>query len=334
MDNKGYVLAGLAFLLIIPSILMLIVLIDVLNMDRTSNIVLESDTAFQLSRDVERNIPILAEETIKNTDEEVVKTGKPLSDSRKTIKNRLQTKMDVFNNNYKKNTAINVICNIKSVDSDSNPFNIEINSSISVSKGNISYNRNITQKLAILYSDVRTFTGKEENFLLKDPLPFIKCKGYGEMKIKDGRISYGSSLSKYLKSKQTLNAEVYENATSTLYIKMCPYEPYKSHGQSNRYFNLKNCIDNGYYHISSDGACFLCRLEGKSTCPHLGLETFILPGETSINTLSKAPCSVDHVIFDDQGETYLGDALDYYANDNNFKIFLDIGHCSKYGISK
>lgn len=333
MDNKGYVMGGLAFLLMIPSILMLLVLIDIINMDSTSNVVLESDTAFQLSRDIERNIPVLAKETLKETDDEVVKTGKPLYDSRKIIKNRLQTKMDVFNSRYRKNTAINMICNIKSVDSDSNPFYIQINSSVSVFRGNISYNRNITQKLAIVGSDIKTVAVNDENFLLKDPLPFIKCKGYGEMNIKEGRIIYGSSLSRYLKSKQTSNAEAYENATSPLYIKMCSYEPYKSHGQSNGYFNLKNCIDNGYYHKSGDGACFLCRLEGKSNCPHLGLETFILPGEKSDTTLSKAPSSVDHVIFDDQGETYLGDALEYYSKGHGFRIFLDMGHCSKYGIS-
>lgn len=334
MDNKGYVMSGLAFLLLIPSVLMLIVLIDVINVDKSSNIILESDVAFQISEDIERNVPIMAAQTLSETTQEVVNTGKPLSDSRNVIKNKIQAKMNYFTGNYHNETGVDMNCRITSVDSDLDPFEIQINSSLWVSKDNISYCRNISQKLEIGCADFQTAPGSCESNQLEDPLPFIKCKKYGGVNIKDGRIFYGSTLSNYLNSRHIPNSKAYENSSSSLYIKQCPYEPYISHGKSNRFFNLKNCIDNGYYHKSSDGACFLCRLEGKSTCSHMGLETFIVPSHTIDNTLLIAPSSPDHVIFDDQeGETYPGAAVEYYSiGRSSYRIFLDNGHRLKYGL--
>ena len=127
---------------------------------------------------------------------------------------------------------------------------------------------------------------------------------------------------------------MYENSSSPLYIKKCPFDPYLSHGNSNKLQTLKNCIENGYYHESNDGACFLCRLEGKSTCSHYGLETFIVPASNN-KSVSTAPCSIDHVIFnEDINGTYNGEVVEYYSSFNNyFRIFLDNGHRTKYGIS-
>ncbi|MGZ7044672.1 MAG: hypothetical protein ACXVHM_08760, partial [Methanobacterium sp.] len=94
--------------------------------------------------------------------------------------------------------------------------------------------------------------------------------------------------------------------------------------------NLKNCIDNGYYHESNDGACFLCRLEGKAICSHYGMETFIIPLASANNTLFNAPCSSDHVIFNDNYEGY---ALIYHSNSTGYyKLFLDNEHRAKYGL--
>lgn len=334
MDKKGYVMGGLAFLLLIPSVIMLIMLIDVINMDKSYNMILESDTAFQISADIERNVPIIASQTLRESTKEVMNTGKPLSDSRKHIKNIIQSKINCFIRNYHHETGVNMMCVVKSVDSDLDPFVIQINSSIQVSKDNISYNRNISQKIAITCIDVQNTIENGNVYKLEDPLPFIKCKKYGGIETKDGRIYYRSSITKYLNSRHIPNSTAYENSSSPLYIKKCPYEPYTTHGNSKRLFNLKNCIDNGYYHESNDGACFLCRLEGKSTCNHIGLETFIVPNQTIANTLLSAPSSPDHVIFDDRGEIYLGTAVEYYSiGHRSFKIFLDHGHCLKYGLS-
>ena len=89
--------------------------------------------------------------------------------------------------------------------------------------------------------------------------------------------------------------------------------------------------DNGYFHDSNDGSCFLCRLEGKATCPDYGFETFIVPSNYSNSTLMFAPSSIEHVIFDDY--VYPGKGIVYYFDGSNYcKLFLDNGHRQKYGL--
>ena len=336
MDNKGYVMCGLAFLLIIPSIILLIVLVNMVNLDDTSNIMMTTDTAFHISGDVERNVPILARQTINETTENVVQTGNPVPNSREVIRNRIQTKINDIISEYQNNTGVNIQCNIQSVDSSADPFEVEINSIISIQKDNISYNRNIVQKVPIIgLKPTKTFSEETYEFNeIPDPLPFIKCKNYGSLKVNMGRITYGSTLSNYLSRKGVKNSTFYENSSSALYIKKCPFDPYISHGNSNKLQTLKNCIENGYFHESKDGACFLCRLEGKANCTHYGLETFIVPAGTNTR-VSTAPCSIDHVIFnEDMNGIYNGEAVEYYSSYNiYFRIFLDNGHRTKYGIS-
>jgi hypothetical protein len=170
-----------------------------------------------------------------------------------------------------------------------------------------------------------------------DPLPFIKCKDYGGAEIRENRTFYGTSLTNYLKARGVENADQYENSSSSLFIKKCPYDPYIMHGRDFGFVSLKNCIENGYFHESSDGACFLCRLEGKATCPHYGMETFITPSEFFNSTSISAPSSIDHVIFNDTplgNGTYPGRVFEYYSDGlNYFKVFLDNSHRLKYGIS-
>ena len=99
---------------------------------------------------------------------------------------------------------------------------------------------------------------------------------------------------------------------------------------------LKNCIDNGYYHESNDGACLLCRLEGYATCNHYGFETFIVPSSTHNQQIFRAPSSIDHVIFGkDNNDRYPGEAVEYNSDDNVFDIlYLDNGHRAKYGFTR
>ena len=77
-------------------------------------------------------------------------------------------------------------------------------------------------------------------------------------------------------------------------------------------------------------------MEGKSTCPHYGFETFVVPAPSPNNTVNSAPCSSDHVIFNDTNGvsgTYPGNHVVYYKNGGYyFELFLDNGHQNKYGI--
>jgi hypothetical protein len=97
---------------------------------------------------------------------------------------------------------------------------------------------------------------------------------------------------------------------------------------------MKNCQENGFYHDSNDGSCYLCRLEGKGLCVHFGFEVFIRPAPLSCNNSSslnlEGPCSSDHVIFG--GKTYPGKSVTYkIENGTNYFLLLDNGHASKYG---
>ncbi len=333
MENNGYVMSGLSLLLIIPTILLLIVLTDMYTHLEYSNIDVESDNAYYILGDVEQNIPDISKRVLTDTAEEVILNGNPCSNSRRVIREHIQSKIDNLTCDILKSTGVDVKCDINSVNSSQNPFCVEINSTIWIQKDNIVYNRTINQKISISNTNSQPIAEKDR--MIPDPLPFIKCKKYGGAKIKNGRISYGSSLSNYLNSWGINNSQVYENASSPLYITKCPYEPYTLHGNCEELLNLKNCIDNGYYHESSDGACFLCRLEGKGTCNHYGLETFIVPTIFDNTTLISAPCSSDHVIFNDSNVngTYDGELVKYYtSSDEFFCIYLDYGHRSKYGL--
>lgn len=217
MENKGYVIGGLAFLLIIPSILLLMVLVDMVNLDESVNTIIKSDNSFYISGDVERNIPIMTRQVLMETVDNAINTGNPLSNSRIIIKNAIEHKMNDLNAKYQENSGVNIKCMINSVDSASDPFEIEVNSTILVIKDNITYNHKVNQNISILgaYSQNRFSMNYDGSPEIPDPLPFIKCKKFGGLSI-NGRISYGSSLKKYLSGVN--GSEIYENASSPSYL--------------------------------------------------------------------------------------------------------------------
>jgi hypothetical protein len=338
MDSNGYVMGGLSLLLIIPSIILLMGIVDMIHMDESSNTLIKSDNAFLISEDVEGNIPNITLQALKEIDENVVKTGNSVQNSRKAMKTVIQSKINEYNANYQQSTGVGIDCHINSVDSADDPFEVEVNSSISILKDNISYNKNISQKVPIVQGQFpKRFMGENIGVdELPDPLPFIKCQKYGVINVREGKINYGSSLSKYMEAMGINNSSAYVNATSPFFLKKCPYEPYIYHGNGNKFSILKNCLENGYHHESSDGACILCRLEGKALCRHNGFETFILPAYAIDKKFLNAPCSIDHVIFSNNeygNGTYPGEAIEYYSTvHDSYRIFLDRGHRIKYGI--
>jgi hypothetical protein len=338
MDNNGYVMSLTSFFLIIPVFLLVMVLgnmaVDQANIQQTT---LNSQDVLAVTTDLERNLPLMGREVLRDKSFEVISSGKPLLNSRKEVKEELQNKTDTFCTKYSSSGML-VECKILNVDNSYDPFCVEVKSRVTVEKGTLKHQVNLTQNISLTNG----------SFPIYDPLPFVKCKNHGGATIRENRIFYGSSLSNYLKSRGIENFEAYENATSPLYIKKCPYDPYILHGNTNEMVNLKNCIDNGFYHESNDGSCFLCRLEGKGTCPHYGMETFIAPApsfnspfsnasvnNSFLNNSSTAPSSVDHVIFNDTGAhgTYSGCTLIYFNNGTHyFQLYLDNSHRQKYGL--
>lgn len=326
MDQKGYVMSGMSFLMILPAIILVTVSIDMVHHGiECDSVVLESETALNTAKDLQANIPIIGKEVLKYEAEKVVKTGTPLSNSRKTVKDDLQMRVDQLSLGYYNKTGLKVECNITSVDNSPDPFQVEVNSTINVKKDRVIHKESISQNISLI----------DPQYPIPNPLPFTKCKNYGGVQIINNKIAFKSSLKEYLNARGVDSADFYENATTAYIIKKCPYDPYIMHGK-NGSVSLKNCIENGYFHESSDGSCFLCRLEGKGTCPHYGMETFIVPHSSNNSTLNSAPSSIDHVIFNDtfsSAGTYPGNGLIYYSDGlNYFKIFLDNSHRQKYGL--
>lgn len=326
MDQKGYVMSGMSFLMVLPAIILVIVAVNMAHQGiEGDSLVLESETALNTVKDLQVNIPQVGREVLKDEAENVVKTGKPLSNSRKTVRNNLQTRIDQICYGYYNKTGLKVECKIISVDNSPDPFQVEVNSTICIKKDRVIHKESLSQNISLI----------DPQYPIPNPLPFIKCKSYGGAQIVNNKIAFKSSLKEYLEARGVDNAGAYENATTAYIIKKCPYDPYIMHSK-NGSVPIKNCLENGYFHESSDGSCFLCRLEGKGTCPHYGIETFIIPYSSNNSTLNSAPSSIDHVIFNDTFSTtgtYPGKGLIYYCDGlNYFKIFLDNSHRQKYGL--
>jgi hypothetical protein len=281
-----------------------------------------------VAKDLETQLAQTGMEVVKHKSDEVIESGNPLSNSRKEIKDEIQNIMDIWCLRYDQD-GIRAHCDVLYADNSQDPFQIEIKSIINVQKGKVKHMVTLSQNISLI----------NESFPIMDPLPFLKCKEYGSVTIGKNKTLYGSSLSEYLESRGFNNSQAYENATSPLFIKKCPYSPYEIHGSAHDFVNFKNCIVNGFYHESNDGACFFCRLEGHGACPHYGMETFILPAPsvnlTSFNNSSEVvTSSLDHVIFDETSfGTYSGHLLVYFQDGTHyFYLFLDDSHRKKYGL--
>ncbi len=329
MNEKGYVLSLSSFLLVIPVFLLVMVLINV-SISQTScqESISTSDEVLGVSKDLQTKLPQIGGEVVKDKSQEVIGSGIPLSNSRKEIQDEIQNRMDICCEKYQR-SGINAHCDILYVDNSQDPFQMEMKSVINVQKGEIKHKITLNQNISLINGSCNII----------DPLPFLRCREFGGVTMGENKILYGSSLTKYLKTRGLNNSQAYENATSPLFIKKCPYHPYEIHGSANKFSNLKNCIDNGFYHESNDGACFFCRLEGRGVCPHYGMETFILPAPsvniTSFNNSSEvAISSVDHVIFNDNSlGTYSGESIAYFHDGVSYHyLFLDNAHRKKYGL--
>jgi hypothetical protein len=322
MDNDGYVMTGTSFLLILPVLILFMVLVELNYEDTESEVqIMESEKILQVFQDLEFNIPRLTRQVLKEEAYFVISSKKPFIDVRKITRDNLQFKVDQITQNYDK-CGLQVNCTVLSIKESDDPFEVELTSLVVVQKDNVSHQEILQQKISII----------DPYDPLPDPLPFVKCNEYGGASINGSRIYYAHSLVLYLEQRGEKNGMVYENASSPLFINQCPYDPFVCHGDPVTMETLKNCLDNGFYHESNDGACYLCRLEGKNTCPHQGLEVFILPPPTN-NQSDTAPCSVDHVLFGEGGEIYPGVSIQYHQEENLiFQLFLDDSHRKKYGL--
>ena len=241
---------------------------------------------------------------------------KRFEENQSDLKKIIDEKLSVKNQEYYDNYHMQINSSLIAIENTSNPFSYKFKTHIFSVKGDYSFER-------IVSSDVDCIG-------LKDPVPLLYLKSYYGLSYNETSYSYANSLSDFLRENGVENHSYYINSSSPLIIRKCPYDPYKHHGDDKGRI-MKNCRDNGYYHESRDGACYLCRLEGKSGCEHYGFETFINPQKTN-ETDRVSACGSDHVIFSD--DIYPGVEVIYNSeNGLNEILYLDPhGHKVKYGM--
>ncbi len=322
-DNRGNYSIIISAILIISFLILSIALLNSsLEENESNKDAISSNQIQYIMEDYKRNLPIIEREALEELSEYVITNRRASLDSRNDLKKIIDNKLSEKNEEYYENYNIQIQSSIVGIENTSDPFSYKFKSYISSVKGDFSYEE-------IAESNVNCYN-------LKDPVPVLFCGDDWSFRINDSdanrqSVFYGKSLSRFLEKHNVENYSFYENASSPFIIKRCPYDPYKHHGDDNGKI-MKNCRENNYYHESADGACYLCRLEGKCGCEHYGFETFINPQDTN-ETGRVSACGADHVIFSD--DIYPGVEVIYSSADGmNEILYLDPhGHKVKYGMS-
>ena len=316
-DNDGNLSIIVTSLLLIGFLILSIIILNTAISQESENKEVVSSNNYQyILDDYIRNLPLIEHEAMEDLSEEVIKNKRPCLDSKSDLKKIIDLKLSEKNQEYYNNYHIQINSSLIAIENTSNPFSYKFKSQIFSVKGDYSFER-------IVSSDVDCIG-------LKDPVPLLYLKSHYGLTYNETSYSYANSLSDFLRENGVENHSYYINASAPLIIRKCPFDPYKHHGDDNGRI-MKNCRDNGYYHESRDGACYLCRLEGKSGCEHYGFETFINPQKTN-ETGRVSACGSDHVIF--SADIYPGVEVIYNSeNGLNEILYLDPhGHKVKYGM--
>ncbi|MGX8694031.1 MAG: hypothetical protein ACSW71_03900, partial [Methanobrevibacter sp.] len=235
-----------------------------------------------------------------------VYNGLPVFNSKKQIKKNLDKLLNEKNKEFEKRYGIKISSQTVDVENTNSPWKILFKVKLNVEKNNIRYS-NIIERNASVEG-------------LKDPLPLAKLTIASGILTYDEKIHYKNAISGYMVLHNLKSPESYIEATAPMYILKCPYDPYVHHGNPGV---LDDCLKKGYFHESSDGSCYLCRLEGKGKCPHYGFEVFIQTHTLLKNESLSCP---DHVVFSDH---YNGAKIN--ESDPN-SLILDDSHRKKYGL--
>ena len=323
IDSKGNILVGSVAILIISLLIIAIFIITSINYLENENIELKSNNNFKyIIDDYSRNLEVLGRDAIADATQKVY-NGLPVFNSENQIKKNLNKKLEEKNKEFENKYGVRISSEVLSVENSGSPWKILFKVKLKVKKDNINYS-NIIEKNASIEG-------------LRDPLPLAKLTIASGILTYDNKIHYKNAIAGYMVIHHFKSPESYIEATAPLYITKCPYDPYKHHGDDNGKV-MKNCRDNGYYHESRDGACYLCRLEGKGGCEHYGFETFINPQRTN-ETGRVSACGSDHVIFSD--DIYPGVEVIYNNESDDDSnggmpyeiLYLDPhGHKVKYGM--
>ncbi|WP_405267306.1 hypothetical protein [Methanobrevibacter sp.] len=306
IDSKGNMIVGTTAILIVALLLICIFVVTSINYIQDENIDSKSNDNFKyIVDDYTQNLEILGRDAIAKATSKVY-NGLPVLDSRDQIKKNLNNILDEKNNEYEKRYGVKITSETVSVENTDSPWKVLFRVKLKMEKGNEKFSK-IVEKNASVEG-------------LRDPLPIAKLTVLSGILTYDNQIHYKTALSAYMVLHNLDSPESYIEATAPLIIQKCPYDPYVHHGDSGV---LDDCLQNGYFHESADGSCYLCRLEGKGKCPHYGFEVFI---QTHTPLKNESLSCSDHVVFADH---YNGEKID--PDDWN-SLILDSSHRKKYGL--
>jgi hypothetical protein len=306
IDSNGNLILGTTVILITTLLLIAIIVFTTVNYIENENIDSPDNDNFKyIVDDYANNLEILGRDSMADACKKVYNTYK-LIDSENQIKKNLNKKLTVKNNEFEEKYGAKLSSSVISVEPTQTPWKVLFKVKLNIKKDSNNYNKIIEKNVSV------------EG--LRDPLPLAKLSVASGVFIEGDKLNYKNALTRYMKIRNLDSPFSYAFATTPLTIKKCPYDPYTHHGDPGV---LKDCLKKGYFHESRDGSCYLCRLEGKGTCPHYGFEVFIQPHTPLTN--DSISCS-DHVIFHDH---YPGEKID--KTDIN-SLILDSSHRKKYGL--
>lgn len=306
IDSKGNLILGTTVILITTLLLVAIFVFTTINYIQNENIDSQENDNFKyIVDDYSNNLEVLSRQSLEDACNRVYHSFK-LRDSRDFIKDSLNKKLKAQNEEFSEKYDAKVSSEVISVESTDTPWKILFKVKLNIRKDNNNYYK-IVEKNASIEG-------------LRDPLPPAKFSIASGIYIDGDKLNYKNVLTRELKLKNLDSPFSYAFATTPLYIKKCPYDPYVHHGDPGV---LKDCLKTGYFHESADGSCYLCRLEGKGKCPHYGMEVFIQTHTPLTN--DSVSCS-DHVVYHDH---YSGQKID--PKDPN-SLILDSSHRKKYGL--
>lgn len=309
LDEKGNIITSTTAILIAALFLISVFVISSIENQNSYNIdSISNDNFKSIIEDYDKTLEYSLHESIEELIDKVVLTRSAIGDSPKASQKLLNEKLSIKNKEFKEKYDVDIESEVLSVEPSDDPSFIEAKIKVIAKKDNENFNSILIEKVSI------------EGF--KDPLPFVKCGKLVGFFYAGDRIYYGLSLAEYLKLHGHVETgDGYIGASAPLTIKKCPFDPYIHHGDG---LTMMKCLDKGYFHESADGSCYLCRLEGKGTCPHYGFEVFIC---TVLNPEVEISISgSDHVIYSDR---YPGLPLEYGLDK---RLYLDTSHQKKYGI--
>ncbi|WP_405283025.1 hypothetical protein [Methanobrevibacter sp.] len=308
IDSKGNLILGTTVILITTLLLIAIFVFTTLNYIENENIDSgENDNFKYIVDDYSNNLEVLGRDSIEDACNKVYKTFKLLN-SEDQIKKNLNKKLTKKNEEFEEKYDMKISSEVLSVEPTDSPWKVLFKVKLNMKKNSNRFYKIIEKNVSV------------EG--LRDPLPVAKLSVASGIFIEGDKINYKNALTRYLKLRNLDSPFSYAFATSPLTIKKCPYDPYTHHGDPGV---LKDCLKKGYFHESRDGSCYLCRLEGKGTCPHYGFEVFIQTHTPLTN--DSISCS-DHVVFHDH---YTGEKIDKFDINS---LILDSSHRKKYGLDK